>query len=197
MRNPYDYYITPEEYEIAEKNGVCASTLRSRIYDLCWSKERAIHTPPIKNHLWREVKDIALSNGIAKNTFEKRIKLGWDLNQAITQRPMNSKEIAKMREQKKKRVFTNEQIRRARLNGISYSRLWERVKKCKWDAERAINTPILSKAQVGIMAKEASPWSKMVIPSKTTKEAASKNRENYCFKMRSIKVSNKSLKEAQ
>ncbi|WP_341272481.1 hypothetical protein [Bacillus thuringiensis] len=39
MRNPYDYYITPEEYEIAEKNGVCASTLRSRIYDLCWSKD--------------------------------------------------------------------------------------------------------------------------------------------------------------
>ena len=29
---------------------------------------------------------------------------------------------------KEKRVFTNEQIKRARLNGISYSRLWERVK---------------------------------------------------------------------
>lgn len=39
-------------------------------------------------------------------------------------------------------------------------------KKCKWDAERAIHTPILSKSQVGIMAKEASPWSKMVIPSR-------------------------------
>ncbi|MEE2014671.1 hypothetical protein P4V61_22035, partial [Bacillus thuringiensis] len=113
-----------------------------------------------------EVKDIALSNGIAKNTFEKRIKLGWNLNRAITQRPMNSKEIAKMREQKKKRVFTNEQIKRARLNGIGYSRLWERVKKYRWDVERAINTPILSKSQVGIMAKEASPWSKMVIPSR-------------------------------
>ncbi|MEC2958722.1 hypothetical protein P9Z77_02700 [Bacillus cereus] len=160
MRDPYDYYITPEEYEIAEKNGVCASTLRSRIYDLCWSKERAINTPPIKNHLWREVKDVALSNGIAMKTFEKRIKLGWDFERAITQRPMNSKEIEKMREQKKKRVFTNEQIRRARLNGISYSRLWERVKKCKWDFERAINTPILSRSQVAIMAKEASPWSK-------------------------------------
>ena len=101
MRNPYDYYITPKEYEIAEKNGVCASTLRSRIYDFCWNKERAINTSPIKNHLWREVKDIALSNGIAKNTFEKRIKLGWSLNRAITQRPMNTKEIAKIREQKK------------------------------------------------------------------------------------------------
>ncbi|MEB9471254.1 hypothetical protein P4J10_32635, partial [Bacillus cereus] len=126
----------------------------------CWSKERAIDTPPIKNHLWREVKDVALSNGIAMKTFEKRIKLGWDFERAITQRPMNSKEIEKMREQKKKRVFTNEQIRRARLNGISYSRLWERVKKCKWDFERAINTPILSRSQVAIMAKEASPWSK-------------------------------------
>ena len=51
------------------------------------------------------MKDIALSNGIAKNTFEKRIKLGWSLNRAITQRPMNTKEIAKIREQKKKRVL--------------------------------------------------------------------------------------------
>ncbi|ALJ98036.1 hypothetical protein BMBtp1_44 [Bacillus phage BMBtp1] len=37
----------------------------------------------------------------------------------------------------------------------------------------------------------------MVIPSKTTKEAASKDRENYSFKIRSIEVSNRSLKEAQ
>ena len=36
----------------------------------------------------------------------------------------------------------------------------------------------------------------MIIPSKT-KKAGSKNRENYSFKMRSIEVSNRSLKEAQ
>ena len=42
-------------------------------------------------------------------------------------------------------------------------------KKCKWDVERAINTPILSKSQIGIMAKDASPWSRMIIPSKTKK----------------------------
>ena len=75
------------------------------MYDLCWSKERAIHTPPTKNHLWREVKEIALSNGIAKNTFEKRIKLGWDLNQAITQRPMNSKRNSENARTKEKRVL--------------------------------------------------------------------------------------------
>ena len=42
-------------------------------------------------------------------------------------------------------------------------------KKCKWDVERAINTPILSKSQIGIMAKDASPWFRMIIPSKTKK----------------------------
>ena len=42
---------------------------------------------------------------LQKNTFEKRIKLGWSLNRAITQRPMNTKEIAKIREQKEKRVL--------------------------------------------------------------------------------------------
>ena len=69
-------------------------------------------------------------------------------------------------------------------------------KKCKWDVERAINTPILSKSQIGIMAKDASPWCRMIIPSKT-KRSGIKNRENYSFKMRSIEVSNRSLKEAQ
>ena len=44
MRNPYDYYITPEEYEIAERNGVCASTLNRRIRDLGWEKDIAITT---------------------------------------------------------------------------------------------------------------------------------------------------------
>ena len=48
-------------------------------------------------------------------------------------------------------------------------------KKCKWDVERAINTPILSKSQIGIMAKDASPWSRMIIPSKTKRSGIEKS----------------------
>ena len=47
-------------------------------------------------------------------------------------------------------------------------------KKCKWDVERAINTPILSKSQIGIMAKDASPWW-MIIPSKTKRSGIKKS----------------------
>ncbi|EOO23583.1 hypothetical protein IIU_06990 [Bacillus cereus VD133] len=161
MKSPYDYYITPDEYERAERNGVCASTLRSRVYDLCWRKERAINTPPIKNHLWREVKDIALSNGIAKNTFEKRIELGWSLNRAITQRPMNSKETVEILEQKKKRVFTDEQIQQAEENGISYRLLYDRVRRQKWELEVAITTPVLTRSECAKRGKEASYWSQL------------------------------------
>ena len=31
MKSPYDFYITPEEYDIAEKNGICRDTLEYRI----------------------------------------------------------------------------------------------------------------------------------------------------------------------
>ncbi|PEA85888.1 hypothetical protein [Bacillus thuringiensis] len=161
MKSPYDYYITPDEYERAERKGISASTLRSRIYDFCWRKERAINTPPIKNHLWREVKDIVLSNGIARKTFEKRIKLGWDLDRAINQRPMNSKEIAKILEQKKKRVFTDEQIQQAEENGISYRLLYDRVRRRKWEWEVAITTPVLTRSECAKRGKEASYWSQL------------------------------------
>lgn len=37
-----NYYITPEEYDLAEKNGICKATLESRIKQLGWSKKKAI-----------------------------------------------------------------------------------------------------------------------------------------------------------
>ena len=45
MRNVYEYYITPEEYEEAERNGVDAFNLERRIRLLGWNKQRAINTP--------------------------------------------------------------------------------------------------------------------------------------------------------
>lgn len=44
MRNPYEYYITPEEYEMAAENGISRSTLNRRVRDLGWEKEIAIIT---------------------------------------------------------------------------------------------------------------------------------------------------------
>ncbi|WP_254796470.1 hypothetical protein [Bacillus thuringiensis] len=36
----------------------------------------------------------------------------------------------------------------------------------KWTVEEAITTPVLTRSECGKKAKEASPWSKLVIPSR-------------------------------
>lgn len=76
MRNPYEYYITPEEYEMAAENGISRSTLNRRVRDLGWEKEIAIITPvPMRDKYgWNKVKEIALQNGIARHAYCDRIK---------------------------------------------------------------------------------------------------------------------------
>lgn len=45
MLNPLDYYISPEEYELASKIEITPFTLERRIRLLGWSKQRAMTTP--------------------------------------------------------------------------------------------------------------------------------------------------------
>lgn len=42
MNNIYELYITPEEYEKAEKNGIDKNTLYKRIREYGWDKQRAL-----------------------------------------------------------------------------------------------------------------------------------------------------------
>ena len=50
MNSPYDFYITPEEYDIAESNGICRDTLEYRIRKarFLWEREVALTKPPRK-----------------------------------------------------------------------------------------------------------------------------------------------------
>lgn len=168
MMNPYDYYITPEEYDIAEKNGICRRTLEYRIRDAMWKREVAITKKPQKTAEWHKVKEIALQNNISRNTFEDRRKRGWNLIDAMTKPPMSREESLKRANQfnKNNRVLTDEQIHQARMNGLKRSTAYYRFKKLKWDIEKATTFPILSASERGRRGKEASPWSKMVIPSR-------------------------------
>jgi hypothetical protein len=43
--SPYDYYITPEEYEEAERNGISRKHVNYRIRQFGWGKQKAITTP--------------------------------------------------------------------------------------------------------------------------------------------------------
>jgi hypothetical protein len=77
-------YITPEQYETAERNGINKKALENRYHFLGWSIERAI-TEPLKDYdsRWRR---IAEKNGIPGGTYYNRISRGWSKERAATQK---------------------------------------------------------------------------------------------------------------
>ena len=91
MNNPYDFYITDTEYEIAEKNGISKDTLNFRIRRMGWDKEKALTTKPRKYTDKAKQVEIAKANGISRATFYYRIAYGWKVKDAYTV-PVMSKE---------------------------------------------------------------------------------------------------------
>lgn len=84
MINPYDYYITDEDYAIAEKNGICRDTVNFRIRRMGWEKEKALTKPPRKYSDRKKEIEIAKSNGIGRSTFYDRLSYGWKVEDAYT-----------------------------------------------------------------------------------------------------------------
>lgn len=80
-----NYYITPEEYSQAAKNGIPKNVLEERIRVYNWTKERAL-TEPKKDYNGEHTKwsIIAETNGINKNTFTSRVFNGWEYERAAT-----------------------------------------------------------------------------------------------------------------
>lgn len=160
MKSPYDYYITPDEYERAERNGVSRKLLNVRVRRYAWDKDIAMTKPPQKTAEWSTVKEIALKNNICRSTFKSRRKRGWSLVDSMTKPPMSQEEALK-RANQRNRVLTDEQIQQARMNGLKRSTVYDRIKKLKWDIEEAISTPILSAEERGWRGKEASYWNRL------------------------------------
>lgn len=157
-----DYYITPEDFKRAEGNGISNDTLRQRVYSYGWPKEKAITKPASNGTGWKDYKDIAEEYGICYRTFVDRRKRGLDPYEAATKPVMKkSDSISLARASKTDTVFIDEQVRRAKQNGVSREILWDRVKRRrqKWDIEVAINTPVLTPAQAASRAYQAGPFS--------------------------------------
>lgn len=145
------FYITPEEYALAEKNGIRPVMLDRRVREQGWPKERAMTTPPRKltdrSRWWK----VAEKNGLNYNTFMNRIKLGWPEEKAATQ-PLRTEEELKvqaLRATDHVRRYPEKYLRLAEENGIPYHTFQHRVKYCKWDMERAATEPIWTRQQIG------------------------------------------------
>lgn len=82
-------YVTPEQYEIAEGNGIPKRNVNNRVYQRAWSVERAITQPLVKDKLFKYWSDVALENGINRQLFWQRVRIQhWDYEKAATKEVM-------------------------------------------------------------------------------------------------------------
>ncbi|WP_372632397.1 hypothetical protein [Cohnella sp.] len=145
MFNPYDYYITPEEYEMAERNRISRSQLNDRIRKHAWNKKRAI-TTPIRNttRTSPEIRTLAKANGIRCDLLLARLNLGWNEIIAAT-KPVRDIEWKRENARlvgKRNRKYSLEVLELAAKNAISYGTFTKRVTKSKWDIFRTASVPV-------------------------------------------------------
>jgi|SRR5699024_337908 len=87
-----DYYLSPEDYKAAERNGIYKELLNVRFYHNNWSKERAINQPKRKHVQNCKYRKRAKDNGININTYTSRVQRGWSKKDASTITPLSEKE---------------------------------------------------------------------------------------------------------
>lgn len=154
-RNPYDYYITDEEYEIAAANGISKSTLTRRIRNAGWGKEKAMYTPPRHHRKYPQwALDIARANGISINLLSWRVRNGQSIEEAVN---------TKVGERHEKAVEANRKypkaiVELAESNGITYSTFKNRILRCGWDMYKAATVLPMTKDEACRLARAKSSF---------------------------------------
>ncbi|WP_339295896.1 hypothetical protein MKY82_08375 [Paenibacillus sp. FSL W7-1279] len=144
------FYITPEEYAIAEKNGISSMLLDWRLRTAGWPKERALSEPPRKMNVRKHWIALAESNGIKRQTFNRRLEYGWDPERAATEPVADKYTRQKLCLYAKsfQGKYSDEIIATAASNGISRENFYARVRR-GWTEEEAATTPLISYADNG------------------------------------------------
>lgn len=152
--NIYDFYITPEEYKMAEQNGITHARLEVRVRSFAWPKKKAISTPPAKKKkLGNDWVKLAKGNGICYSTFKYRSnELGWDKKRAATQ-PLQDRKLQAKRAYEKSRKYPKEFRDLALKNGIK-ERTFERRVKAGWDIKIAATRPAMTSREIGLLTKD-------------------------------------------
>ena len=131
------FYITPEDFRIAEENGISKDTLLSRVRKLGWDIDRAI-TKPVrsKRKFTEEQIKIMEENGVDRNTASGRLNKGWDPKEALT-RP---------KKRGKQRIYPDWVYEEADKHGIRYSALGNRIRR-GMSLEEACTEKVITKQE--------------------------------------------------
>ena len=147
-----DYYITPEEYDVAESNGIPRTTLEQRVRDLLWDKQRAITEPPKEmSKGYEKYARKALGIGVSRNAFYTRVQRGWSLERAAAT-PVKETGKKFLDEQRKlsiqkTRKYPDWVYEELDKNNIKRCTFWQRVNTHKWSVEKACTTPTQEKGK--------------------------------------------------
>lgn len=148
----YYAFISWEQRQKAEINGIDYMNLFNRVYTLGWDVEKAITTPirrrPTRGEQYgQETLDNLKKYNIKYNTFISRIRHGWDIKEACTTPPLSGIQRGKrMTEKFEKKGYKGglkkEHFEIAKKNGIEKLTVYNRVSNLRWDIERAITEPL-------------------------------------------------------
>ena len=114
------FYITPEDFKIAEENGIPEYVVTTRVRKLGWDVDKAI-TKPVraKRKFTKEEIKTMEENGVNQNIAANRMYWGWNLEEAIT----------KPKKRGRQYVYPEWVYKEADKNGISYSALGNRIRR--------------------------------------------------------------------
>lgn len=135
------YYITPAEYEEAEKNGINRNLLNTRVYRNGWNKQKAINKPITRKKLFfsEEDKKIIKENGLNEAQVRSRVNnLGWTKEKAMSV-PTKIGALPK---------YESWVYEKAKANKIPVQTLRNRISQCNWSVEKACTTPIMTHEEV-------------------------------------------------
>ena len=153
MENKRYFYITPEDYKIAEENGIPEYVVTTRVRKLGWDIDRAI-TKPVrgKRKFTEEEIKIMEENGVDRNTASCRLKWGWTLEEALT----------KPKKRGRQYVYPEWVYKEADKNGISYSALGNRIRS-GMSLEEACTKKMITRLEALEIARKKLKESKKLI----------------------------------
>lgn len=140
-------YVTPEDYAIAEANGLTAKHVYDRVYVMGWTVERAISQPLRKKkstHDWEKWEHVAV---VSKQLYLARVRYGWTHEKAAMT-PKLPKDRTWNKQHRRSKFLTVEQEKIMRQNGLSRCTVLARVLRSNWSIEKAITTPAMTKQEV-------------------------------------------------
>lgn len=166
-------YITPEDYDIAEANGIKRKTAYYRVHEYGWDIDRAITEKPQKRTSHGEYTRRAQENGISRMLFYHRLNQGMTPEEACTTPKMDKEEQYKRMSASRKSKYAG-YLEQAVQNGLSKDNFYWRIRK-GWSLEDAVKPPTPNDGSRRGSAKRKS------LKNKTTNTSFNKKRPSRVF----------------